>query len=83
MKILFLVGSLEEKKNGVADYVLNLTDGLEKLGHKIAIISINDYQYITTQKDGLENRNNSRIRISSDNTIVRKKKYHQSVYSNF
>lgn len=73
MKILFLLGSLEEKKNGVADYVINLTNSLENLGHEIAIISINDYQYITTQKDGLENRNNLRIRISSEITFIKKK----------
>jgi UDP-galactopyranose mutase len=41
MKIMFIVGSLAEKKNGVADYVLNLTNSLEKLGHEIAIVALN------------------------------------------
>ena len=73
MKILFVLGSLEEKKNGVADYVLNLTDGLEKLGHETVIISINDYKNINLKTEEINNTNNSRIRISSDNTIVKKK----------
>lgn len=73
MKILFLLGSLEAKKNGVADYVLNLTDCLEKLGHQIAIISINDYKCITLKMEDVNYITSSKIRISSDLSMLRKK----------
>jgi len=73
MKILFLLGSLEAKKNGVADYVLNLTDCLEKLGHQIAIISINDYKSITMKTEDVKESSGLRIRISSDLSIIKKK----------
>jgi hypothetical protein len=72
MKILFLVGSLEEKKNGVADYVLNLTSSLETLGHEIAIIALNDHHHIITNEN-IKNQNNLRIRIASDLSIISKK----------
>ena len=72
MKILFLVGSLEEKKNGVADYVLNLTNSLEILGHEIGIIALNDHHHIITNEN-IKNQNNLRIRIASDFSIIRKK----------
>lgn len=74
MKILFLLGSLEAKKNGVADYVLSLTDCLEKLGHQIAIISINDYKCIAMKMEEAKDISNLRIRISNDLSIIKKKK---------
>jgi len=73
MKILFLVGSLEEKKNGVADYVFNLTSSLETLGHEIAIIALNDHRNSITVED-LKNNNKLRISISNEFSIYRKKK---------
>lgn len=73
MKILFLLGSLEAKKNGVADYVLNLTDCLEKLGHQIAIISINDYKCIVLKIEDVNIITSSKIRLSSDLSMIRKK----------
>lgn len=72
MKILFLLGSLEENKNGVADYVLNLTECLTKMGHEIAIISINDHKYITSKNEGIKYVSNSKIRLSSNLPINKK-----------
>jgi hypothetical protein len=72
MKILFLLGSLEENKNGVADYVLNLTECLTKMGHEIAIISINDHKYITSKNEGIKHVSNSKIRLSSNLPINKK-----------
>lgn len=72
MKILFICGSLEEKKNGVADYVLSLANSLEKLGHETAIIALNDPRNsITTEV--LKNNNKLRISFSNDSSIYRKK----------
>ena len=72
MKILFLLGSLEENKNGVADYVLNLTESLTKMGHEIAIISINDHKYITSKNEGVNYLSNFKIRLSSNLPISKK-----------
>jgi hypothetical protein len=65
MKILFILGSLEEKKNGIADYVLNLAKCLEKLGHETTIIAINDLKNIDSKNEEIYYSNNTRIRISS------------------
>lgn len=72
MKILFLLGSLEEKRNGVADYVINLTDCLTKLGHEIAIISINDQKHITSKTEGINYVNSNKIRLSSNLPLLKK-----------
>jgi hypothetical protein len=73
MKIMFIVGSLAEKKNGVADYVLNLTNSLEKLGHEIAIVALNA-QINSVQINDLKNNNKFKISISNKFSIYRKKK---------
>jgi len=60
---MFIVGSLVEKKNGVADYVLNLSNALEKLGHQVAIISINDTKHIT---NNIIHESHTKVRISNN-----------------
>ncbi len=66
MKIMFIVGSLEEKKNGVADYVLNLRNVLLNLGHQVVVISINDTKYVTNNNQRLTQESNLKIRISNN-----------------
>lgn len=66
MKIMFIVGSLVEKKNGVADYVLNLSKTLEKIGHQVAIISINDTKHITNHNKIILQESNPKIRLSNN-----------------
>lgn len=66
MKILFLLGSLEAKKNGVADYVLNLRNVLINLGHQVAVISINDAKYVTNNNKTFAQESNPKIRISNN-----------------
>lgn len=72
MKIMFIVGSLVEKKNGVADYVLNLSKVLEKLGHQVAIISINDTKHITNHNKIISQESNPKIRLSNNLPIKNK-----------
>lgn len=45
MKIVFLLGCLEPKKNGIADYTFALSKQLSKLGHSIYLIAWKD-EYI-------------------------------------
>ncbi|MFY7732802.1 MAG: hypothetical protein ACOVSR_04915, partial [Bacteroidia bacterium] len=66
MKIMFIVGSLVEKKNGVADYVLNLSNALEKLGHQVAIISINDTKHVTNNINNIIHESHPKVRISNN-----------------
>lgn len=66
MKIMFIVGSLVEKKNGVADYVLNLSKALEKLGHQIAIISINDTNHVNSNFKSIMQESHPRVRLSNN-----------------
>jgi glycosyltransferase involved in cell wall biosynthesis len=72
MKIMFIVGSLVEKKNGVADYVLNLSKVLEKLGHQVAIISINDTKHITNNYKIISQESNPKIRLSNNLPVKHK-----------
>jgi glycosyltransferase involved in cell wall biosynthesis len=72
MKIMFIVGSLVEKKNGVADYVLNLSKTLEKLGHQVAIISINDSKHITNNNKIISQESNPKVRLSNNLPIKHK-----------
>jgi glycosyltransferase involved in cell wall biosynthesis len=72
MKIMFIVGSLVEKKNGVADYVLNLSKNLEKLGHQVAIISINDTKHITNNNKIISQESNPKVRLSNNLPIKNK-----------
>lgn len=42
MKIAIVLGCLEPRKNGVADYSFVLANQLQELGHEIMLVSIND-----------------------------------------
>ena len=45
-KILFLVGTLEQGKCGVADYTHILADRLRKEGHICVSVAINDRYFV-------------------------------------
>lgn len=42
MRIIFLCGSLEQGRDGVGDYVRQLSLALSETGHRVAMIAIND-----------------------------------------
>ncbi len=67
MKLTFICGSLESGRDGVGDYTATLARELQKSGHIISILSLNDY-YIESglkYKSGFIDAEIAFIRLSS------------------
>lgn len=52
MRIIFICGCLEPGRDGVGDYTMRLSLDLVRMGHQVAVASINDH-YVKEVKDGL------------------------------
>lgn len=81
-KIIFVVGSLENAKDGVADYCTVLAKNLKKLGCDIKLLSLND-RFIENDIKQINKNEIELLRIPENYTWQKKKELAKKFIENF